>query len=168
MPWSDQPITQVIDRYQSAWFAHRVDAAGNDEQVLTLLKHHLIACISSQKSNSTTELPSRSSPSRRVPTTPLDPPAPKPRTPTPARSATSSTAHIGNEQTACNTQYAADSKVCLDSHTAARVHPPPLVLQSSCSLNFRGRQALCDELKTHLDELEHLTDDAIAEVSLMS
>ena len=92
MPWSDQPITQVIDRYQSAWFAHRVDAAGNDEQVLTLLKHHLIACISSQKSNSTTELPSRSSPSRRVPTTPLDPPAPKPRTPTPARSATSSTA----------------------------------------------------------------------------
>ena len=76
--------------------------------------------------------------------------------------------HIGNAQTACNTQYAADSKVCLDSHTAARVHPPPLVLQSSCSLNFRGRQALCDELKTHLDELKHLTDDAIAEVSLMS
>ena len=76
--------------------------------------------------------------------------------------------HIGNAQTACNTQYAADSKVCLDSHTAARVHPPPLVLQSSCSLNFRGRQALCDELKTHLDELKYLTDDAIAEVSLMS
>ena len=171
MPWSDQPITQVIDRYQSAWFAHRVDAAGNDEQVLTLLKHDRTACISSQKSNSTTELPNRSPPSRRVPTTPLDPPAPKPRTPTPARSATffnSLVTHIGNEQTACNTQYAADSKVCLDSHTAARVHPPPLVLQSSCSLNFRGRQALCDELKTHLDDLKHLTDDAIAEVSLMS
>ena len=83
MPWSDQPITQVIDRYQSAWCAHRVDAAGNYEQVLTLLKHHLIACISSQKSNSTTELPNRSPPSRRVPTTPLEPPV---RVPAPARS----------------------------------------------------------------------------------
>ena len=29
--------------------------------------------------------------------------------------------NIGNEQTACDTQYAADSKVCVDTHTAARV-----------------------------------------------
>merc|ERR1712166_1406594 len=46
--------------------------------------------------------------------------------------------NIGNEKTACDTQYAADSKVCTDTHTAAL--------------------ALCE--KTHVDELKRLTDDA--------
>ena len=40
--------------------------------------------------------------------------------------------NIGNEQTACDTQFAADSKVCADTQTAARVRHPSAVSRSSC------------------------------------
>ena len=65
--------------------------------------------------------------------------------------------NIGNEQTACDTQYAADSKVCLDTHTAARVRSPFLVSRSNTH-HGSCLQALCE--KTHVDELKRLTDDA--------
>ena len=70
---------------------------------------------------------------------------------------TSLITNIGNEQTACDTQYAADSKVCVDTHTAARVRPP--CLDRARHLICRCRQALCE--KTHVDELKRLTDDAV-------
>ena len=65
--------------------------------------------------------------------------------------------NIGNEQTACDTQYAADSKVCLDTHTAARVRSLLLHLDRALTM-IPGWQALCE--KTHVDELKRLTDDA--------
>ena len=40
---------------------------------------------------------------------------------------TSLITNIGNEQTACDTQYAADSRVCVGTHAAVRV-PAPLLL----------------------------------------
>ena len=40
---------------------------------------------------------------------------------------TSLVTNIGNEQTACDTQYAADSRVCVGTHAAVRV-PAPLLL----------------------------------------
>lgn len=40
--------------------------------------------------------------------------------------------NIGNEQTACDTQFAADSKVCADTQTAARVIRHSSASRSSC------------------------------------
>ena len=42
--------------------------------------------------------------------------------------------NIGNEQTACDTQYAADSKVRLHTHTAARVRFIPLCLDRALTM----------------------------------